>query len=149
MVARWGGMAGFSVTASSFRWFLGGFRGFLLVEGDFRWFQVVCCFSVLSPGRLKITDTFYTLLCSMSDKKHFLKEIFWIKVTNHKVSRSIAKYLRRGVLAGSVLTGRLIGRLFAFTGRRGEMGQNREISPSDGERRQVCRIVRCKRFRLS
>ena len=33
------------------------------------------------------------------------------------------------------------GRLFAFTGRQGEMKQNWDISPSDGERRQVCRTV--------
>ena len=31
-------------------------------------------------------------------------------------------------------------RLFALTGRREEMNKNGEISPSDGERRRVCRI---------
>ena len=34
------------------------------------------------------------------------------------------------------------GRLFALTGRWGEMNQNGEVSTSDGERRQACRIVR-------
>ena len=34
------------------------------------------------------------------------------------------------------------GGLFALTGRRGEMNQNGEVSTSDGERRQACRIVR-------
>ena len=39
----------------------------------------------------------------MSDKKLLLKEIFFEKaVTRHKASSSIAKYLRRGVLARSV-----------------------------------------------
>ena len=33
--------------------------------------------------------------------------------------------------------------------RRGEINQNVKISPSDGERRQVCRIVRCDGFSLS
>ena len=40
-----GGVAGGSVEASSFGWFLGGFWWFLLVEGDIEWLQVVCCFS--------------------------------------------------------------------------------------------------------
>ena len=40
-----GGVAGDSVEASSFGWFLGGFRWFLLVADDIGWFQVVCCFS--------------------------------------------------------------------------------------------------------
>ena len=41
------------------------------------------------------------------------------------------------------------GKLFALTVRRGEMNQNGEISLSDGDRRQVCRIVRCDGFSLS
>ena len=188
-MACWVGIAGVSVSASSFRWFLGSFRWFLLVEGDFRWFRVVWCFSsytnytayrrvnpflnswmhVIDWGHSiilfkakkqekdycclvtwssKMSDIFCILLSSMSDKKKFSKEIFWIN--SHKASRSIAKYLTQGVFAGSVLTGRLItGRLFAFTERRGEMSQNGEISLSDGERRQVCRIVRWNGFSLS
>ena len=40
----------------------------------------------------------------MSDKKLFLKGNFFFEkaVKNYKASRSIAKYLRQGVLAGSV-----------------------------------------------
>ena len=40
-------------------------------------------------------------------------------------------------------------RLFVFIGRRAEMNQNGEISSSNGERRQVCRIVWCDGFSLS
>ena len=38
------------------------------------------------------------------------------------------------------------GRLFAFTGRRGEVNQNRDITSLDGERQQVCRIGGCDGF---
>ena len=38
------------------------------------------------------------------------------------------------------------GRLFTFTGRQEKMNQNEEISQSDGERLQVCGIVRCDGF---
>ena len=38
----------------------------------------------------------------MSDKKLFLRKFFEKAVTKYKASRSIAKYLRRGVLARSV-----------------------------------------------
>ena len=34
------------------------------------------------------------------------------------------------------------GRLFALTGKRRESNQNEEISPLDGERRQICKVVR-------
>ena len=34
------------------------------------------------------------------------------------------------------------GRLVTLTGRRGELNENGEISPSDGERQQACNIVR-------
>ena len=38
------------------------------------------------------------------------------------------------------------GRLFALTGRREEMNQNRETSPSDGERRLVCKNISMRWF---
>ena len=38
----------------------------------------------------------------MSDIKLLLRKFFELTVTKHKARGSIAKYLRRGVLAGSV-----------------------------------------------
>ena len=38
---------------------------------------------------------------------------------------------------------------YSHSGRRGELNQNGEISPSDGERWQVCKIVRCDVFSFS
>ena len=70
----------------------------------------------------------------MSDKKLLLKEIF--KKNSHK------EELRLGASEFFSKT----GRLFALTGRRGELNQDGEISPSDGERMQVCKIVQCDVF---
>ena len=75
----------------------------------------------------------------MSDKQLLLKE------KSHKTESkwSVANYLRREVWRGASENYSKTGRLFALTGRRGELNQNGEISPLDGERRQVCKIVRC------
>ena len=54
---------------------------------------------------------------------------------------SIANYLRRGVLVGSVWN--------FFQNReiiRGKLNRNGDISPLDGERQQVCKIVWCDVF---
>ena len=104
---------------------------------------------LLPPSRLKISDYFlysivlfpillFPILYSISYKRLLLTEI---KKNSHKTQSkwSIADYLRRGVWAGSV----------TLTGRRGELNQNGEISPSDGERWQVCKIVRCDIFSSS
>ena len=75
----------------------------------------------------------------MSDKQLLLKE------NSHKTQSkwSVANYLRREPWRGACENYSKTGRLFALTGRRGELNQNGEISPLDGERRQVCKIVRC------
>ena len=75
----------------------------------------------------------------MSDKQLLSKE------NSHKTESkwSVTNYLRREVWRGASENYSKTGRLFALTGRRGELNQNGEISPLDGERRQVCKIVRC------
>ena len=50
----------------------------------------------------------YILLCSISNKKLLLKDIFEKTVTKHRASRRIEKYLKRGVLARIVLKREII-----------------------------------------
>ena len=92
----------------------------------------------LSPSRLKISDyLLYSIVFCVSS----LKGSFWNKKTQHKkqlvVLRNIwEEEFRRGASKRFSKT----GKLFALTGRRGEINQNGEIFPLDRQRRQVCRI---------
>ena len=109
---------------------------------------------------LKISDYFlysivllfillFPILYSMSDKKLLLKE--YLKKNSHKTQSkwSIADYLRQGVWQGASEFVSKTRRLFALTGRRGELNQNGEISPFGEERRQACKVVRCEVFNPS
>ena len=55
-----------------------------------------------SPSRLKISDYFLYSIVLCQIKSFFQTKFIEKAVTKYKASRSIAKYLRRGVLARSV-----------------------------------------------
>ena len=78
----------------------------------------------------------------MSDKKLLLKEIEKKTVTKHKASRVLRIIGDKKFWRGASENFSKTGRLFTLTGTRGESNQDGEISPSDGERRLVCKTVR-------
>ena len=81
----------------------------------------------------------YTLLCCISNQKLFLNE------NSHKTQSkwSIANYLRQGVLAGNVWKLFKSKENIRANGETERIQPNGEISSSDGERRQVCKMVPC------
>ena len=108
---------------------------------------------LLLPCRIAVWKYVFiscTLFCSMSGKKNYFKMNFLNKQSKkHKASRSIAKYLRQRVLVGSVWK---IFKNRKIIRTHGETGTNEPQwidTPSDGVRRQVCRIVQCDGFSLN
>ena len=108
----------------------------------------------LSPSRSDYCDYFlysivlfpmvlFPVFYSMSDKKLLSKETKKKKtVTKHKASGVLRIICDEEFWHWASEFFSKTGRLFALTGRWGELNQTGEISPSDSERRQICKIVR-------
>ena len=103
---------------------------------------------VSSPSRLKINDYFlksivlfpillFPTLYSSSDKKTSFKK------NTVKNTWSIVNYLIRGVFAGGVWNFFKSREVILSHRETGRIEPKRGDLPSDGERRQVCKIVRC------
>ena len=92
----------------------------------------------------------YIPLCFISDKKISFKGNFFNKQSqNTKQVWVLQNIWNEELSRGASQKFSNTGRLFAMKGRREEMNHNEEISPLDGERRRVCRIVWCDDFSVS
>ena len=106
------------------------------------------CRLILSPSRLKISDYFLYSIVFYARKKTSFKANFSNKQLQNTERVEVLRNIwdKEFWLGASQKISKTGGLLFSLTGRWGEMKQNGEISPSDGERRQVCRIIQCGGF---